>query len=328
MMKLSTMQDVVATVSEQWESPLADELLLRWEHDAQRPKFWRSSANFVFFGKIHGRDHVLRFNHADERMIETIRSEIDFVNSLAGLGVNVARPVRSKSGGYVESVPTSLGVFHTVVFEALSGKQLDLEELSTAQIGQWGQALGELHNAAVRLRTPGRPGWQEQLVAAEKTLSADDSYARRALSRLISELQQLTMSADNYGLIHFDFEPDNLIWDEGRPGVIDFDDCAWNWFAADIAYAVEDIVGAGGRNADLRSEPFLQFMQGYRSVRPMEQAELEPIPLFLRLHHMLDYARLARALTPVKLTGELTWMAALRDKLAAKMRQYREGFVV
>jgi hypothetical protein len=43
---------------------------------------------------------------------------------------------------------------------------------------------------------------------------------------------------------------------------------------------------------------------------------------------MLDYSRLARALTPVRLTGELAWMAALRDKLATRMQQYREEFVV
>lgn len=322
------MQDVVATVSEQWESPLADELLLQWEHDAIRPQYWRSSANFVFFCEIRGRDHVLRFNHEDERTAEIIQSEIDFVNALAGSGLNVAKPIRSKSGNYVESVSTSHGIFHAVIFEALPGKQLDLEELSAPQIRQWGQALGELHHAAARLRTSGRPGWQEQLAAAEKSLSEGDYQARQAITRLISDLQTLALSEDNYGLIHFDFEPDNLIWNEGGPGVIDFDDCAWNWFAADIACAVEDLVSAQGTNAGLRSEPFLLFMQGYRSVRPIEQAELEHIPLFWRFQHMLDYARLARALTPVKLTGELAWMAALRDKLATRMQQYREEFVV
>lgn len=322
------MQDVVATVNEQWESPLADELLLRWEHDAQRPKFWRSSANFVFFCKIQGNDHILRFNHADERTAQMIQSEIDFVNSLADLGVNVARPVRSKTGVYVESVSTMLGTFHVVVFKALPGKQLDLEELSTEQIEYWGQALGELHNAVMRLRISGRPTWQEQLIAAEKILPTDDSYARKAITRLTDELHQLVMSEENYGLIHFDFEPDNLIWNKDKPGMIDFDDCAWNWFVADIAYAVEDMIGTQGNNVDLQTESFLRFMQGYRSVRSVAQTELERIPLFLRLRHLLNYVRLSRALTPVKLTGELPWMAALRDKLAARMQLYRDEFVV
>lgn len=54
MMKLSTMQAVVATVNTQWESDLADEILRFWEHDDGRAKFWRASTNFVFFFKKLG----------------------------------------------------------------------------------------------------------------------------------------------------------------------------------------------------------------------------------------------------------------------------------
>lgn len=54
MMKLSTMQAVVATVNTQWESDLADEILQSWEHDGERAKFWRASTNFVFFFKKLG----------------------------------------------------------------------------------------------------------------------------------------------------------------------------------------------------------------------------------------------------------------------------------
>lgn len=64
MMKLSTMQAVVATVDEAWESPLVEELLQYWFHDARRAKYWRTSSNFVFFFKESGEDRILRFNHA------------------------------------------------------------------------------------------------------------------------------------------------------------------------------------------------------------------------------------------------------------------------
>ena len=218
MMKLSTMQDVVSTVDDKWESPLADQLVQCWEHDAGRPKYWRASANLIFFFKNHGQDHVLRFNHSGERTAEAVYAELDFVNALAGAGIQVARPVRSLTGHVLESIATARGVFHTVVFEALPGKQFDLEELTAGQIARWGRALGELHNAAAQYAKPGRPRWDEQLAALTTALPAEDHAAQRALARITAALSQLVVTGDNFGLIHFDFEPDNLVWnDDSHP---------------------------------------------------------------------------------------------------------------
>ena len=66
MMPLNKLQAFVATVDKQRESPVADEILQPWPHDLSgRPKYWRASANFVFFYGSAGQSCVLRFNHAD-----------------------------------------------------------------------------------------------------------------------------------------------------------------------------------------------------------------------------------------------------------------------
>ncbi|MBK9123911.1 MAG: phosphotransferase [Chloroflexi bacterium] len=36
-------------------------------------------------------------------------------------------------------------------------------------------------------------------------------------------------------LIHADLKPDNLLFDAGRVGFLDFDDCAWGWPLYDLA---------------------------------------------------------------------------------------------
>lgn len=326
MMTLNLMQSVVATVSEQWESPLADTLLDRWEHDPGHAKFWRASANFVFFFKKAGHDCVLRFNHASERSAETIQSEIDYVNALAAEGLRVARPVRSMAGNYVESIATDQGVFHTVVFEALPGKQLELEEMTPDQLVRWGKMLGEFHNAAANYNPAGRPTWHNQLKWITELLPAEESAAHQAATRLANELSNLASTEQNFGLIHGDFELDNLIWEGATPGIIDFDDCACNWLVADFAFALGDLFGDSAASVDLQNESFLHFVEGYRLARPIAQAELERIPLFVHLDNLLAFAKLCRSLTPVNPAGELPWMAGLRDKLAAKMHFYRDQF--
>ena len=327
MMKLNTMQAVVTTVDTQWESDLADELLRSWEHDGGRAKFWRASTNFVFFLKKAGRDHVLRFTHASERTAKTIGAELDYVNALAAHGLRVARPVPSLAGHLVESIETVQGIFHAVVFEALPGKSVDLEEMTPDQLVRWGQALGELHQAATHYTKPGRPSWQDHLTMVAELVPATESSAQQEVARLTQELGQLACNPQNCGLIHYDFEPDNLIWHEGQPGIIDFDDCALYWYVADIALALSDLFGDRPSQVDFANTTFRHFIQGYRTIRAIEQDELAQIPLFLRMQNLVSFARLYRAVTPVNPAGELPWMPGLREKLTAKMQFYRDEFV-
>ncbi len=153
-----------------------------------------------------------------------------------------------------------------------------------------------------------------------------DTVAQQALDRLKHQLDRLTINERNFGLIHYDFELDNLVWDGEQPGIIDFDDCAWYWFAADIAYALRDLFDDSANKVDLQQESFRHFISGYRRVRSIDEAELQLIPLFLRVHHLFAYARLHRALTPPDPTGELPWMPDLRRKLAGIMQLYRSEF--
>jgi len=87
-----------------------------------------------------------------------------------------------------------------------------------------------------------------------------------------------------------------------------------------------DLFGDSVAKVDLQNESFLRFVEGYRLARPIDQAELQAIPLFVRLDNLFTFARLYRALTPVNPAGELPWMAGLRSKLAAKMQFYRDEF--
>jgi len=50
------------------------------------------------------------------------------------------------------------------------------------------------------------------------------------------------------------------------------------------------------------------------------------LPLFLRLHNLLMFARLHRALDAGDQPDSLAWVKRLRHKLSAKMDKYRDGF--
>jgi Ser/Thr protein kinase RdoA (MazF antagonist) len=303
MMKLSTMRALTNTLNDKWESAIADQIISCWEHDKGTAKYLRASANFMFIFQKAGKPYFLRFNHSTERTIDRIRAEVDLLNHLSATELAIAKPVPSIAGNFVESVPTSLGVFYAVVFEGLTGMQYEIEELTPESFLQWGKALGELHKASQGYQEANRPTWKDHLAMVSEYLPTAEQSAQMALRQLQAQLAQLLISESNYGLIHFDFELDNLVWSGDKVGIIDFDDSAYYWFVADIAFALRDLFEDQAEKVDLRNGSFQNFLAGYRQVKEITQEDLELIPLFLRLHNLITFAKLCRTLETTEEIG-------------------------
>jgi len=117
------------TVDDDLWSPIADLLASPWFKGAHKIRVLRASANFVCRVEADGSLFYLRFNHSSERDPVKINAEIKYVQHLIEKGVKANIPVQSLSGNYVESIPTELGVFHTVLFEAVPGEHLESSDL-------------------------------------------------------------------------------------------------------------------------------------------------------------------------------------------------------
>ena len=241
---------------------------------------------------------------------------------MAEEGLAVVRPVRSHNERFVETVATDWGTFHAVVFDALEGTQFEFDELDDAGFQAWGAALGQLH-ATIR-RYPSsvpsaRPTLQDHLAQAKHLLPQDVPAVRDELHRLESSLDTLPLDRDTYGLIHFDFELDNLIWQGRTAQMLDFDDCSRGWYAADIAFALRDLFDAG---ADLHAPGGRAFLRGYAVHMPLADEQIARIPLFLRLVRLIQFARITRALDITKDPGQPDWLSGLIDKLEDRMNAY------
>jgi len=94
---------------------------------------------------------------------------------------------------------------------------------------------------------------------ARDVIHPDETAVRRELGQIALSLGALPASPATSGLIHFDFELDNLVWRGEAVGILDFDDCAHYWYAADIAFALRDLFDGG---ADLDHRSFREFVGG------------------------------------------------------------------
>jgi Ser/Thr protein kinase RdoA (MazF antagonist) len=157
-------------------------------------------------------------------------------------------------------------------------------------------------------------------------LTAQERAAHQQLARLEGQVAALPTSAQTFGLIHYDFELDNLVWNDQRVGSVDFDDCAQYWFVADIAFALRDLFDDQAERIDLADARLQAFVAGYREQRSVTDAELRQLPLFLRIHNLVSFAKLLRAADIEDAQTAPAWVADLQAKLLRKAQMYRESF--
>ena len=324
MMSLKLMHAVMNDVAA--EGKVIQAILERWAHDPGSARFLRASANFVFTFTADSAPRVLRFNRLEGRNVETTEAELAFVRHLSSKGVPVAQPVLSHFDHDVECVSTPLGNCSAAAFEFIPGTQPELAEMTDEQLAAWGSALATLHNAAAGYSAPNRPGWREHLALAGDSLMAGPEAGRELLRHVRHELKTLPLDDTSSGLIHFDFEPDNLMWQDAKVWALDFDDCAHYPLVADIAFALRELFGDHPAGIDFEDDRFKMFVGGYRTVRIVSDEELAHMPLCLAAHNLLSYTRLKRTLADSPDPDEPGWLVELRRRLEDKVAQYEQGF--
>jgi Ser/Thr protein kinase RdoA (MazF antagonist) len=321
MMRLSTMFKVDSTINADRSSPVAEEILESWVYDRGSVRFFRSSANFVYRFRDQDRTRFLRFAEASERRREFIDTEVAILETVAAAGIVVATPVPSKRGNAVETVETEWGTFHAVVFHALEGQQHELDELVDSGFHQWGAALGRLHAAmSARMLMPGRPTWSDHMAFVREYLPADSTGLQAEFADIAMIASALPATEEASGLIHGDFELDNLVWHGADIGILDFDDCSRLWYAADVAFALRDLLEVGADASDRR---FRAFSEGYRAFHPLSEESESHLPFFLRYANLLSYARIARAMDLTAGADHPEWLLRLSSKLLNRMAAYR-----
>jgi Ser/Thr protein kinase RdoA (MazF antagonist) len=327
MMKLTLMKRFFNTNDEEWRSPIADEIATMWLMGEKTVRVVRASANFVASVNHAEQKYFLRFNHSNERTVEFIEAELRYIRHLASQGIRANRTVRSLSGRYVESVSTEMGVFHAVLFEAAEGIHRELADLDLNGFERWGRALGEVHEASVGYNDLAIPAWTDKAATVRRILPETEEIILRELKSVEKRLKALQVNDRNYGIIHYDFELDNLLWEDEVVSVIDFDDCARYWFVMDFACALQDLFDEHSGGFDVTEERFAAFLRGYRSVRMMPDEEIDLIPLFVRWDHIYVYARLYRSTLEGPKPGEPQWTTDLRDKLRNVNETYLRDIV-
>lgn len=245
------------------------------------------------------RTYALRVHRAGYRTAPQIESELQWVDALREDGaVDTCVPVPAPGGERVVAVSADgLGERNVVLFEWLPGAEPDPEgDAVIAGFRVLGAVSARMH-AHARAWTPpagfDRPPWDY-----EHTLGAGGHWGRwqdglgigraelalldRLDAAIRARLQGYGQAGDRFGLVHADIRLANLLVDGGDVRVIDFDDSGFAWFMYDFATTVS-FMEDHPRVPELRDA----WLDGYRSVAPLDAADEAELDTFVMLRRLL-----------------------------------------
>lgn len=311
---------------------LARMILSDWEYDTDDPdllKHYRISSNAIYRYKNQGNTFYLRFSPAEEKSRESVLAELEFLRYLRNNGYPAAGTVLSKNGNELEEINTPWGIYNAVVFRKAPGKSLEDIAFTDELIYGYGKALGQLHKLSSEYKWANymRKDWKDIIdwMESELLYFPDDASAKKELNILKNYFSNLPVTKENYGLVHYDFECDNVFYDDAEKiyTSIDFDDSMYHWYAVDIEQVFDNL------NDFVPEEQMesakIQFINGYRSVYNISDDMLRLLPVFRRFINLYGYVRVLRS-EAEKWDNEPEWMINLRIKLENSLIKRRSQF--
>lgn len=292
--------------------------------------------NAVFKATVGAERFALRVHRPGYHTDRALNSELQWMDALGAAGIDVPR-----------IVPTAAGDLFTVVqahgmpapvqvdlFEWIEGRQLGSVEAAlagqNASIAELYRTLGaiaaNLHNQAQHWEPPegfARHAWDEHGLAGEEPfwgrfwelpqLTPDRrQLLTAARDRVYRDLAALPKRPDTYSMIHADLCQENLLVEDERVRLIDFDDAGFGWHLFELATPLYFLM----------DEPYFDAVRdaviaGYRSRRPLPDAELERFPLFM-LARGLTYVGWVHTRPETETAREMTpqvadWACELAD---------------
>lgn len=311
---------------------LAEMLVKNWEHDSESLelfKYFRISANAIYPFKKDGESCFLRFRPLTEKGEEILVAELEFLKYLRYHGYPVVEIVDTKEGSGFVRKETPWGEYTGCVFRQMPGKQISQTSFDDEVLFAYGSALGELHALSKKFEPIRASRWSHTDVMdwMERELSqlASNSEALDELVEIRKQLSQLPQHNLVYGLIHYDFEPDNVFFDESnyRCSVIDFDDAMYHWYVMDIVQALAAIKDELSRDDISHQEKI--FLEGYNQKFILDSELLNYQDLFRRFARLYQYTRVRRAMGE-SWENEPSWMVNLREQLSGLLFEIEEEF--
>lgn len=313
---------------------LATMMLKNWKYDQESMdlfKYYRISSNAIYPFRESEKLMFLRMTPACERSGEIIESELSILQKLKDNGYTVPEVIKSLKHERLVKKDTPWGEYYAVVLEGVGSQSLENTELTPALCYQYGKFLADFHrlSKAHLNGSSSRVNVFDLLQELSNKVNCSDEYkqvVKHELIRVWDGLKNIDRTETLFGLIHYDFELDNILYDLATSTMyaIDFDDAMYGFYGQDIERAINSL------ESEVSSEDFLvfksEFLAGYSDNGLSVSDYLENGDLYKAFAKLYAHVRIKESLKETW-DNEPEWMNGLREKLTALLVGYEDSLL-
>ncbi len=308
---------------------LARECLALYDYDEESLEemlsYFRISSNAIYpfrNKKDKAEVYFLRLSPSEEKAFADVSSEILLIQWLNEKGFPAMRPIAMKTGEFAKEIRTKWGTYNVSCFAKVSGDSLEDTEGNLDIVRGYGRILGQFHRLMKEYPYSKKHQSHKDLlkeIGARLQMYGAPETVCAAYKVVCNELELLTISSANYGVIHYDFEPDNVFYDAKGDtfSVIDFDDAIRCWYALDIVRALDALADVVD-DCDMEHAERV-FLEGYQEETDLTAEQIDSFSLMRRLVCLQEYMTIRHVLSEA-IREMPDWMKGLIQKLQYKAR--------
>jgi Ser/Thr protein kinase RdoA (MazF antagonist) len=253
------------------------------------------SENATFLAETpEGSRVIFRVHRPDYHTAAEIRSELAWISALARDNVVITpAPLAAANGSYLVAFPDGETERLAVAFTFMPGREPDAESDLVRWYGHLGEITARLHLHAGSWTRPAdftRKIWDFDTIIGARAHWGDwrlapglDAAGLAVVEQAAALLERQTAAygheSSRFGLVHCDMRAANLLVEDERLAVIDFDDCGLSWYAYDFAASISFMEHEACVPALMRA-----WVNGYRrtALFPAEDEAMLPVFVMLR----------------------------------------------
>ncbi len=275
----------------------------QWDCITSPPQLFMHRENSVFKVGTTTGAAALRVHRHGYHDRQSVLSELKWMAHLAAHGLQVPAPMANLHGTYLADVDDDDKIYVVDLLTWLDGIPLgnsteplafDKGELRTLFFNL-GSGIAQMHTVTDAWAIPSdfkRHAWDRDGFVGDHAFwgafwnvhdisDADRAILEKARLKAGVELDALRKAGADYGLIHADYMPQNILVSGGRIRIIDFDDSGFGFRMYDFATAL----------VKNRDEPHYEtikasLFEGYRSRRRLSALDEKSLELFLTLRDL------------------------------------------
>lgn len=288
----------------------AEQALGLYDYDKKYLQYFRISSNAIYPFEWAGQTCYLRLTPESECEMVHLEEELKLLDYLHQHSFTSVRTMQSKTGAVLSSIESNGEKFFVSAFYGVPGKRIDQLVLEDSLAYKMGRKLAELHKLTFSCDLHIREHASVMTWLHDEFVRMNAEDAASVLD--LMERDRVFKKAP-YGIVHYDFEPDNLFIDGSELYIIDFNDAMYHYPEMDIVNALAEI--------DEAFHP--AFKSGYTENSDIRLSE-DRMTFCRDFDLLYTKCRLMRAVED-SIDNEAEWMTKLREKLIGRIEslQYK-----